>query len=72
VMTRPANDNGTARGRAMVEVIRWMTEPTTCGDAERVVNAIEVLSLSDEDVEVMSRQVMPRSTVSVPWLGQVR
>lgn len=71
-MTKPENDNGTARGQAMVEVVRWMTEETTLGDAASVVNAIEVLGLSDEDVEVMSRQVTPRRVVSVPWLGRVR
>ncbi len=70
-MNAPVNDNAGARGRAIVELFCWLTEDKVPGDAVGVLAAIELLGLSDEDVEEMCRRIRPRDVVAVPGLGSV-
>jgi hypothetical protein len=63
-----SNDNAGGRGRAIKDLITWLRSE----DTARALEAMQLLDLTDEDLELLFSNEAPSAVRRIPFLGKVR
>lgn len=66
-MSAPGDDDAGRRGRAVRELVAWAQSEQTA----KALEAMELLELTDSDIEMLFRNDATDCVVRIPWLGKV-
>ncbi len=67
-MTAPVDKAAQNRGQAIMDLVAWIKSDGTA----KALEAMQLLDLSDDDLETLLRSHVPENVIRIPHLGRVR